>query len=124
MFPPTHVLTKREVTKGLRLVIADGLTAEVIIAFTSGAFLVALALLFGASNFQIGLLASLPTLTNIFQLASVWLVRRWKNRRGVTVIASVLARLPLIGIGLLPLLSNSQGRINLLLFFLFFHYLF
>jgi MFS family permease len=119
-----ETLTQEEVNKGLKLVIGDGLTAEVMTTVTGGAFLVAMALLLGATNFQIGLLAALPTFTNLFQLLSIWLVRRFNNRRAVTVIASLCARLPLIIIGILPFVLNTSGTINLLIFFLFFHYLF
>ena len=71
---------------------------------TGGAFLVSMAVLIGATNFQIGLLASLPMFTNIFQLLSIWLVRRYNNRRAVSVICSVLARIPLLIIGAICLM--------------------
>ncbi|WP_353721059.1 MFS transporter [Dyadobacter sp. 676] len=78
----------------------------------------------GANNFQIGLLASLPTFTNIFQLTSVWLIRRYNNRRAVSVICLVLARIPLVLIGILPFIFPGDAPVNLLLLFLFFFYLF
>ena len=93
---PKTALTEQEVQAGLKLVRMEGLTTEAMTTLTSGAFLVALALLLGASNLQIGLLASLPTLTNIFQLISIWLVRRYNNRRAISVICSIIARLPLV----------------------------
>lgn len=102
----------------------EGLAAEAMATFTGGTFLVAMAVLLNASNFQIGLLAALPTLTNIFQLLSIWLVQRYKNRRAISVICSFFARVPLFMIGLLPLLFSKGTSINVLLFFLFFHYLF
>lgn len=118
---PKEKLTEGEVQTGLRLVIYDGLTTEAMTALTGGTFLVAIALLIGASNFQIGLLAALPTLTNIFQLLSIWLVRHYNNRRGVSVICSTLARLPLIAAAAVIFFFPS---VNLLLFFLFFYYFF
>jgi MFS family permease len=121
---PTEVLTETQVRRGLKLVIGDGLAAEVMTTFTGGAFLVAMALLMGASNFQIGLLAALPTFTNLFQLISIWLVRRFNNRKGVAVLCAIFARLPLILIGVLALIPGSSSSINLLIFFLFFYYLF
>lgn len=120
---PKETLTEDEVKKGLKLVIADGLAAEAMTTFTGGAFLVAMALLMGASNFQIGLLASLPTFTNLFQLISIWLVRRSNNRKGVAVFSSLLARIPLIVIGVIAFLAPDSG-ISLLIYFLFFYYLF
>lgn len=74
---PKKELNDQEVQEGLKMVIGDGLAAEAMTVLTGGAFLVAMALLMGANNFQIGLLAALPTFTNFFQLLSIWLVRRY-----------------------------------------------
>lgn len=123
-FKPSEELTENDVQHGLRLVIGDGLTTEAMTTLTGGAFIVAFSLLMGASNLQIGLLSSLPTFTNVFQIASIWLVRKYSNRKLVTVIGSLLARVPLIVIGSLPFLFPQGGSIQLLLFFLFFYYLF
>src|SRR5687768_3291698 len=120
---PKAALTEADVKRGLRLVIGDGLTTEAMNSLSGGAFLVAFALLLGANNFQIGLLASLPTLVNIFQLLSIWLVRKFNNRRAIAVICSLLARIPLLIIGALPLLF-STASIDILIYFLFFFYFF
>ena len=121
---PTKHLTDQQIQAGLKLVIKDGLATEAMTALTGGAFLVSMALLMGASNFQIGILASLPTFTNIFQLLSIWLVKKYNNRRAVAVICAILARSPLLVIGSLPLLFSSATTIQVLLFFLFFYYFF
>jgi len=105
------------------MVIWDGLTAEVMTSFTEGAFLIAMALLLGANNVQIGLIASLPMFTNIFQLLSIWLVRKYNNRRAVAVYCAFLARIPLIIIGCI-VLWLSGGTVNMLILFLFFYYFF
>jgi hypothetical protein len=94
MFSPKQTLTDDELKKGLKLLIIDGLTAEAMTTLTGGAFLVAMALLLGASNFQIGLLAALPTITNLLQLLSIWLVRRFNNRRAIAVLCGLFARVP------------------------------
>ena len=120
---PKKELSEAEVQTGLKRVIGDGLAAEAMTTFTGGAFLVAMALLMGASNFQIGLLAAMPTFTNIFQLLSIWLVRKYNNRRAISVICSLLARVPLLIVGCVVLFISS-GSLNLLIFFLFFYYLF
>lgn len=123
-FTPKKALSEDEVRKGLRLVIVDGLMAEIMITLSGGAFLVAMALLIGASNFQIGVLAALPTFTNVFQLASIWLVQRYNNRRVVTVICSILARVPLLVIAALLFSFSVETSVNALILVLFFHYLF
>lgn len=119
---PQQSLTEQEVQTGLRLVITEGLATEAMTTLTGGAFLVAMALLLGASNLQIGLLAAWPTFTNIFQLLSIWLVRRYNNRRAISVVCALLARIPLVVIGVLPFFT--KGSVQFLIFFLFFYYLF
>ena len=122
-FRPSDKLNERQVQSGLYYFLLDALTGEGMAIFTGGTFLVAMAVLLKASNFQIGLLAALPVLTNVFQLLSIWLVQRYRNRRAISVICSFFARVPLFIIGLLPLLLSKGTSINILLFFLFFHYL-
>ncbi len=120
---PKQSLTEEEIRTGMRLGIGDGLASEAMTSLTGGAFLVAFALLLGASNFEIGLLAAFPTLTNIFQLVSIWLVQRFNNRRAISVICSLCARIPLVVIGSLPLLVPSM-TIQPVIAFLFCYYLF
>jgi MFS family permease len=121
---PKPTLTEEEVNRGLRLVIGDGLAAEAMTTFTGGAFVIAMALMMGATNFQIGLLAALPMFTNLFQLLSIWLVRRFNNRRLVAVGSSIIGRIPLVVIGVTAFYFPAGSGINFLLFFLFFYYLF
>lgn len=121
---PKETLTEEEVNRGLKLVIGDGLAAEAMTTLTGGAFLIAMALLLGASNFQIGLLAGLPTFTNFFQLLSIWLVRRYNNRRAIAVLCGALARLPLLAIGCIALFAPHSSSIQLIIFFLFFYQFF
>lgn len=121
---PSDSLTPEETQRGLKLVIKDGLAAEAMVALTGGTFLTAMALTLGASNFQIGLLASLPTITNIFQLLAIWLVQKYNNRRAITVICSMLARFPLFIIGVLPFVFSGGTSVSVLIFLLFFHYFF
>ncbi|HEX8278026.1 MAG TPA: MFS transporter, partial [Segetibacter sp.] len=120
---PSTNLSDQQVQSGLKYFIHEGLAAEAMATFTGGTFLVAMAVLLKASNFQIGLLAALPTLTNVFQLLSIWLVQKYKNRRAISVICSFFARVPLFIIGLLPVFFSTGTSMNVLLFFLFFHYL-
>lgn len=120
---PQAVLTDAEIKKGMKVMIRDGLASEMMTTFTGSAFLVAMALLMGANNVQIGLLASLPTFTNIFQLISIWLVRKFNNRRAIAVYCSFLARFPLVLTGI-SALWFAGSSIQVLIFFLFFYYLF
>ena len=121
---PSDQLTNAQVKTGLHLILKDGLATETMNTLTAGTFLVAIALYMGASNVQIGILAALPTLTNIFQLVSVWLVQRFNNRRAITVTGAICARVPLLVIGILPLLFSNAASVSALIFLLSFQYLF
>jgi MFS family permease len=123
-FTPTENLTKDQVSSGLKLIVKDGLAAEAMATLTGGAFLVALALKFGASNFQIGLIAAIPTLANVFQLLAIYLVHTYANRRAITVYSSLLARGPLLLISLLPFIFSAEISLNILISLLFIHYVF
>ena len=123
-FKPSEHLSQRQITKGLHLVIQEGLASEAMSALTSGTFLVAMALLLGASNFQIGLLAALPTLTNIFQLVAIRLLQKYNNRRLIAVLSNGFARFPILIIGMMPLMFSTGTSISVLIFILFFHYFF
>jgi MFS family permease len=123
-FRPSEQLTEEQVEKGLKLVVKDGLAAEAMATLTGGAFLTAMALSMGATNFQIGLLAALPTIANIFQLVAIWLVQKYNNRRAISVIGSFFARFPLLVIGLLPLMFSGGSSIVALIVLLFVHYFF
>jgi MFS family permease len=121
---PSEKISEAQLNSGLKLVIADGLSAEAMVVFTSGTFLTAMAIHMGASNFQLGLFAALPTFTTIFQLLSIWLVQRFKNRKLIASVFNLLARLPLIAIGVMPLLFSGSTTIQVLLILLFFQHIF
>jgi MFS family permease len=123
-FHPSAKLSEREVKNGLKLVVYDGLAAEAMATLTGGTFLVAIALYLGATDVQIGLLAALPTLTNVFQLFAIWLVQRYNKRKAIATICNTIARLPLLLIGLLPFLFAAGTSLEVLIFLLCFHYFF
>ncbi|MDE3250316.1 MAG: MFS transporter, partial [Bacteroidota bacterium] len=95
-FTPTPAITEKQLHAGMHQIVRDGVSTEIMTVLSGGAFLVAMALLLGATNFQIGLIAALPTFMNLFQLVSLWLVRRFRNRKAISVFCSILARVPLI----------------------------
>jgi hypothetical protein len=105
---PSRSLTPAQIHSGLKLVIADGITAEAMVVFTSGTILTAMAINLGQLQFSAGFFAAL---TNVYHHLSVsiaiWLVQRFNNRRGITALFNLLARVPIITIGLLPFLFTT-----------------
>ena len=97
-------LTEEEFKGGLRGVTLDGLATRMTVTLASGAFLVAFALQLGASNSVIGLLASIPFMTHILQLPTVYLVEKLRVRRPISVFAAFTSRSALLVIALIPFL--------------------
>ena len=123
-FTTSAVLSETQIASGEQAILKDSLAGEAMVNLSGGAFITAMAIHLGASNFQIGLLASLPILTNIFQLLSIWLVKRYNNRRAVAVFSSFLGRFPMLFAGFLPFIFTTAVGLKLLLAILFVHYFF
>jgi MFS family permease len=97
-----------------RLVLYDALSHEAMGALTTGVFLVGFAVAIGASNFAIGVLAAIPFLAQLLQIPAVALVERWRSRRGISVWASGMGRVFLLGSAAAPLLGPEAGVIALI----------
>lgn len=108
-------ITEEEYKKGLHGVTLDGLATKITNSLTTGAFLVAIALQFDASNSVIGLLAAIPMLTHVIQIPTVILVERLQARRALSVYFVFLSRAPLLLIALIPFLFPDDWRIAVLL---------
>lgn len=121
---PKEILTEKDVQCGMRLGIKEGLATETMTVLTSGAFLTALSLLLGASNLQIGLIAALPAFSNISQLFTIWLVKRYNNRRAISVLFSILGRIPILVIGAIALFFPNSISVQFIILFLFFNFFF
>ena len=120
---PKPQLNEQEVAKSLRMHLYDGMTSEALVCLSTGAVLVAIALSMGASNFEIGLLAAFPTLTNIAQLFTVIVLRKFPFRKIFTLLALLLSRIPLLIIGTYMWWGDDR-TVKLLLLAMFVHFLF
>jgi MFS family permease len=78
--------------KWLRIATVEGGFATVFITFTGGAFITGLALMLGANDFDIGLLAAIPFLSQVAQVVSAYMVDRTGQRKRIAVVASAVAR--------------------------------
>ena len=75
-------------------------------------FLAAYALILGASNFQIGILAALPFLAQPTQIFMVALVERLRMRKALAVTTWALALSVWIPIALIPFLMDVPGALS------------
>lgn len=121
LLPQTTITTDQR-RRGLRALVLDGVCSQIMGTLTGGAFLVALALLMGASSVVIGLLAAVGPATQILQIPTIFLVDRVRLRKLMVVASCFLGRLALPAIGLLPFLVPPELRIPLLVALLFFYF--
>ncbi|HQO35845.1 MAG TPA: MFS transporter, partial [bacterium] len=88
-------------------------------SLTGGAFLIAYALLLGASNTVVGLISAVSPLTQILQIPSIFLVEKTQRRKALSVTASFWGRLFWVVIIALPFFSAGPYRLHIFLVSLF-----
>lgn len=100
------MFSDKEIQKGLRIAVWEGIFATVHITLTTGAFLTGFALLLGANDFEIGLLTAIPLLTQILQVFSIHVVEHVGRRKWISGISSLLGRSLWAFLVLIPLLGG------------------
>ncbi len=88
--------------------IEEGVASQTMESLTTGVFLVGLALHFGASNIVIGLLGSIPFLSNLFQIPAIHWVERSRDRRHIVFISSLIGRSFLLCVVMTPLIADEN----------------
>jgi hypothetical protein len=111
-----------DVQQGLRSLLYDGVCSQMMGTFTGGAFLVAFALLLGASNTVIGLLAAVGPLTQLLQVPAIYLVDRTALRKVLVVVSSFLSRLFWLIVAAIPWLVSREQTVSVLLVCLFLYF--
>jgi len=112
LFRLTHTqerLSKEEVRKGVRLLVAEGACSLSMITVHGGPLLASFALALGASNYEIGLLTTITFLGQSLQVAGLYLVKTFQKRKAIAVICAGTSRLLWLFIIAIPLLFVNQG---------------
>ncbi len=91
-WPPRDDLSAAELDDGLAWLVRNGVGGQMMETLSVGAFVTAYALELGATNLAIGLLAAIPHITQLLQLAGVPLADRLRNRRLLSIVAAGLSR--------------------------------
>jgi MFS family permease len=108
VFAVKDTLKEEEIRNGLRAVIKDGLTTQMMVTLTGGVFMVAFALKLGASNTIIGLLAAIPPLAQLGQIPAIYLVEKYRIRRAICTYATASSRLFWLVIALIPFFASEE----------------
>lgn len=105
------------IKRGLQISIAEGALSNVHITTTTGAFLTGYALLLGARDFDLGVIAALPFIGQLFQFVGAYLEERLGERRMLTAVTAGLSRSLWAIVAALPFLG-ALGTARLPIFLL------
>ena len=119
---PKDSLDEADVNRGLRMLMSSGICAQTMAVLTGGAFLVAFALLLGASNKIIGMLAAIGPLSQLLQLPSIFIVDRTGLRKVLFVISAFFSRVSLVVVAIVPWLVPLEHRLGVFIAALLFHF--
>ncbi len=108
MLAPQDHISEEERRRGIGYLMLDAAAATAIGAINSGVVLLALALHIGASSRQIGILASIPLLTQMLQAPAVKLIERLRRRRLISVACVFSARLALPVYAIVPFIPDRN----------------
>ncbi|HEU0022646.1 MAG TPA: MFS transporter [Dehalococcoidia bacterium] len=103
-FRPQATLTEEEVERGLKMMTWEGVTSMAMFSVTASGLLAAFALALGANNFQIGILAAIPFITQPLQIPAILLVERLRWRKAIALASWIPAQLMWLLVALIPLI--------------------
>ena len=116
---PRPTVTAEDAQRSLRLLAWEGLTSGAMFSLGSGGFMAAYALALGANNFQVGILAALPFISQVVRLPAILLLERLRARKALGVPALLLSQLAWLPIGAVPFLFDTPGRAAVVLVIVF-----
>ncbi len=93
----------------MRMVTADGICSMSMGTMQGGVFLTAFAVALGASNYEIGLIATFSMLAQLVQVPGLFLVKVFKKRRAIVAVSAAVSRLLWLFIILIPFLFKTHG---------------
>lgn len=121
LLSPQPEVGPQELDQGIRMLLVDGVSSQIMGVVTGGAFLVAFALLLGASPIHVGLIAALAPFSQIVQIPAIFLIRRVRQRKRVAVLSAFASRMFWFLAAALPWIF-SEGSASSLLFVCLFMY--
>ena len=114
---PKPTISEHEVNVGLRWLTWEGMVSLGFNSISTSGILAAFALVLGANNFQIGILAAIPFIMQLLQMPSIWLVEKLRRRKIIAVTSWFVAQLLWFPMALIPIFLQgpSGSAISLLL---------
>ena len=84
-FNTKDTMSDQDYRQAGRALIADGACSSSMATLQGGPFLAAFAIALGASNYEVGLLATIGFLSQFAQLGGLLLVQKYPRRRGIVL---------------------------------------
>jgi len=114
---PKPTISDEEIKTGLRWLTLEGTVSMGFSSIGTSGILAAFALALGANNLQIGILASIPFITQPLQIPAIFLVEKFQQRKAIATVSWFLAQLLWFPIALIPFFIKvpSAGAISMLL---------
>jgi MFS family permease len=108
---PDDAVSPQALARGKRAMVQDAAWASLVGALYGGVILVGFALELGASPFFIGLLASIPFLSQLAQVPALLLIERLRQRRKIAVLVVWAARALILSLALVPFLLDGSAAL-------------
>ncbi len=112
---PQRELTSEETDKALSKMIKQGVSVQVKTTLTESVFLVGFALLLQAPNTVIGVLAAIPSIAQLLQIPSIFLVEKFRNRRRLNFFTQLGNRFGILFMALIPFIAIGEIGLVLLI---------
>ncbi len=109
LFATTDHVSESDINKSSKMITIDGICSMGMGALQGGVFLSAFALALGATNYEIGLIASIAFLSQFMQLPGLFLLKQLKRRRAIVVFSAGISRLLWLFIILIPFIFADKG---------------
>lgn len=106
---PNLELSERDRARGMTWLVWEGVSTMGFGSIMSSGFIVAYALLLGANNLQIGILAALPFIVQPLQLLQTPIVERLRRRKLLAVWAWAIGQFMWVPVALIPLALDVPG---------------
>ncbi|WP_269523766.1 MFS transporter [Coraliomargarita parva] len=117
-YTPTTQLSEKDRESGLKYLFYDGLCSHAMTLLVTGAFLPGMALALGASNFVIGLLASLAPMAQMAQIPAILVIERVGLRKLLTVLFAGASRIALVAAAFTPFFAPDGTKVFLFTLFM------
>jgi MFS family permease len=109
LFHTSEQITEADIKKSSRMITIDGICSMGMGTLQGGVFISAFALALGASNYEIGLLATIAFFSQAMQLPGLFLLEKVKKRRALVVFSAGISRLLWLFIILIPFIFVNRG---------------